>query len=156
VLRSTSPGAETTLVTGVTSTTYGDASAAPGTTYYYEVAGVNSTGAGPVSNQATVTTTATSSHISASIYKSCSYFVYASNCTFNSTSTDVGGTITTYSWSTSGATGTGSTFGYTFTGAGTYTVNLKVADNEGSTGSASTSVTCTWTRSYYSYQLTCS
>jgi len=154
VLRSTSPGAETTLVTGVTSTTYGDASAAPGTTYYYEVAGVNSTGAGPVSNQATVTTTATSSHISASIYKSC-YF-NGSSCTFISTSTDVGGTITTYSWSTSGATGTGSTFGYNFTNAGTYAVNLKVADNKGSTGSASTSVTCTSSLSYYGYRLTCS
>jgi hypothetical protein len=137
VLRSTSPGAEALLPSGVTSsTTYGDTTVVPGTTYYYEVEGVNLLGiAGPASSPAI----ATPSHISASISKSCA----AATCTFTSTSTDPGGTITTYSWSVSGSTGTASTFRYTFSSAGTFSVELGVTDNEGSTGSASVNVSCT-------------
>jgi hypothetical protein len=135
VLRSTSSGAETTLATHVSGTTYGDTSGAPGTPYYYEVEGVDTAGTGAVSNEAIATAP---SHISASISKSCS----GSNCTFTSTSTDVGGTITTYSWNTTGGTGTASTFQQTFTRAGNYTVTLVVTDNKGSTGNASASVSC--------------
>jgi fibronectin type 3 domain-containing protein len=153
VLRGTSSGTETKLVSGVTGTTYDDTSVSSGNTYYYEVEGVKSGVTGAPSNEAKAVV---ASHISASISKSCS----GSSCTFTSTSTDSGGTITTYSWTVSGATGSGSTFAHTFTSANTYTVALKLADNKGSTASASVNVSCVQSRSsifrFSSSQLSCS
>jgi len=52
VKRSTTSGAETTLVTGVTATAYTDATAAAGNTYYYEVSAVNASGQGVNSAEA--------------------------------------------------------------------------------------------------------
>ena len=146
VLRGTSPNGESTtpIATNVTSLTYGDATVAPGNTYYYEVVGVNTAGAGPVSNEAHATAP---THITASISKSCN----GASCTFTSTSTDQGGTISTYSWSVNGGSGSNSTFSHTFSSAGTYTVNLSVEDNTGSSGTASTTVTCTAGRSFFGF-----
>ena len=53
VLRGTSPGGESlTPIATTAATTYGDASAVPGQTYYYEVVAINSAGSGPFSNEA--------------------------------------------------------------------------------------------------------
>jgi subtilase family serine protease len=52
VLRSTTPGGETKLVSGVTSTSYTDASVTNGKTYYYQVEAVSSGGTSGVSNEA--------------------------------------------------------------------------------------------------------
>jgi fibronectin type 3 domain-containing protein len=151
VLRSTSSGAETTYVTSVTPTTYVDTGVTPGTTYYYKVEGVNTAGPGSPSSEASAVIP---SHIVAGIAKNCS----SASCQFSSTSTDQGGTITTYSWSTSGGTGSGATFSHNFTTAGTYTVYLSVSDNKGSSGSTSVNVTCTQSRSIFRFSssLTCS
>ncbi|MGH3127765.1 MAG: fibronectin type III domain-containing protein [Gaiellaceae bacterium] len=54
VFRGTSPGAETFLAAN-TSTTYADANAENGTTYYYRVSAVNANGEGPLSNRASAT-----------------------------------------------------------------------------------------------------
>jgi hypothetical protein len=54
VFRGTSPGAETFLAAN-TSTTYADANAANGTTYYYRVSAVNANGEGPLSAGASAT-----------------------------------------------------------------------------------------------------
>jgi hypothetical protein len=137
ILRGPSSGAETTLLTGVLSTNYLDAGASPGTTYYYEVVGVNSGGKSPVSNEAHASASQSQSHLTASISKFCQY----NWCQFTSTSTDAGGTITTYSWSTSGASGSGTIFSHSFS-AGVYSVGLTVLDNKGSSSSASVTVTC--------------
>ena len=60
VYRGTSAGGEssTPLATGVTSTSYSDATVSNGTTYYYEVTAVNSVGASGVSNEASATPSA--------------------------------------------------------------------------------------------------
>jgi hypothetical protein len=57
VYRSTTAGGEgsTPLVSGITGTGYTDTTVTNGTTYYYEVAAVNSVGTGPVSNEAAAT-----------------------------------------------------------------------------------------------------
>ena len=145
VLRGTTSGGESTIKTNVTSPTYGDTTVAPGNTYYYEVVGVNTAGvAGPLSNEAHATAP---THITASISKSCN----GASCTFTSTSTDQGGTISTFAWSVSGGSGSSSTFSHTFSSAGTYPVNLSVADNTGSSGTASTTVTCTAGRSFFGF-----
>jgi PKD repeat protein len=138
-------------VTGVTATTYTDSAVTPGTTYYYKVLGVNASGPGSASAEVIA---AIPSRIVAGISKSCS----SNSCQFRSTSTDQGGTITTYSWSTNGGSGSGSTFSHNFASAGTYTVSLSVSDNKGSSGSASVSVSCTQSRTLFrsSSALTCS
>jgi hypothetical protein len=58
VYRGAASGGESTtaVATGVTATAYKDTSLAVGTKYYYEVAAVNSTGAGPDSTEASTTT----------------------------------------------------------------------------------------------------
>jgi fibronectin type 3 domain-containing protein len=53
--RSTSSGSETSLVSGLTSTSYVDSSVSSGTTYYYTVAAVNSSGTSGYSNEASAT-----------------------------------------------------------------------------------------------------
>jgi hypothetical protein len=57
VMRSTSPGTETILTTGVTTTSYTDKNVAVGMTYYYQVSGVNSGGQGPSSQEKSATPT---------------------------------------------------------------------------------------------------
>ena len=126
----------------MTSLAFGDTTVTPGSTYYYEVVGVNTAGAGPVSNEAHAT--APTHIITASISKSCG----GTLCTFTSTSTDQGGTISTYSWTVNGGSGSGSTFSHSFSNAGTYTVNLSVGDNKASR-TASTTVTCTASSFYF-------
>ena len=56
--RSATPGAETILATGLTTTGYTDKSVVAGTTYYYEVSAVNSGGEGPNSSEVNATPTA--------------------------------------------------------------------------------------------------
>ena len=57
IYRSTQSGNEGNVAIGTTSlTTYSDATANPGTTYYYEVAAVNGTGTGGQSTEASVLT----------------------------------------------------------------------------------------------------
>src|SRR4029077_20384216 len=55
VLRATTSGAETTLITGVSTTSYTDTTVSNGSTYYYKVTAVNSAGPGPTSNEASAT-----------------------------------------------------------------------------------------------------
>ncbi len=56
VYRGPSPGGETLLPTpAITSTSYTDATAVNGTTYYYKVSAVNANGEGPLSNGASAT-----------------------------------------------------------------------------------------------------
>jgi fibronectin type 3 domain-containing protein len=55
VLRATTSGAETTLSTGVSGTSFTDTTVSNGTTYCYEVRAVNSAGQGAVSNEASAT-----------------------------------------------------------------------------------------------------
>ncbi len=59
-------------------------------------------------------------------------------------STDTDGTITSYAWTFGdGATATGATASRTYAVAGTYSVQLKVTDNDGATGTSTRSVTVT-------------
>ena len=61
---------------------------------------------------------------------------------FTNTSTDTGGTISSYAWTFGdGGTSTSASPSHTYTAAGTYTVTLKVTDNTGATNSTSKSVT---------------
>jgi len=67
------------------------------------------------------------------------------NVTFNAAaSRDSDGTIMSYEWSFGdGGSGTGVTTSHTYQNAGTYTAVLRVTDNDGSTDTASRSVTVT-------------
>jgi subtilase family serine protease len=58
VKRSTTSGAETLLIGGVSTTSYTDKNLVAGTIYYYEVSGVNSGGEGPNSQEVNATPTA--------------------------------------------------------------------------------------------------
>ena len=61
---------------------------------------------------------------------------------FTNTSTDSGGTISSYAWTFGdGGTSTSASPSHTYTAAGTYTVTLKVTDNTGATNSTSKSIT---------------
>lgn len=61
---------------------------------------------------------------------------------FTNTSTDTGGTISSYAWTFGdGGTSTSASPSHTYTAAGTYTVTLKVTDNTGASNSTSKSVT---------------
>src|SRR5581483_1464721 len=51
VLRGSAPGKETTIATGVTTTSYTDTRASDGSTYYYAVEAPNSTGTSGFSNE---------------------------------------------------------------------------------------------------------
>jgi fibronectin type 3 domain-containing protein len=55
LLRATSSGAETTLISGVTTASYIDTALTPGTTYYYEVVAVNPNGPSSASAEAWAT-----------------------------------------------------------------------------------------------------
>ncbi|RKR72934.1 beta strand repeat-containing protein [Frondihabitans australicus] len=57
-------------------------------------------------------------------------------------SSDPDGTVASYAWNFGdGSTGTGSTVNHTYASAGTYSVKLTVTDNQGATGTATSSVT---------------
>jgi len=61
---------------------------------------------------------------------------------FTNTSTDTGGTISSYAWNFGdGSTSTSASPSHTYTAAGTYTVSLQVTDNTGASNSTSQSVT---------------
>ena len=61
---------------------------------------------------------------------------------FTNTSTDTGGTISSYAWNFGdGSTSTSASPSHTYTAAGTYTVSLAVTDNTGASNSTSQSVT---------------
>src|SRR6266702_1791405 len=65
-------------------------------------------------------------------------------CGFTSTSSDPDGSIVAYGWTFGdGGTSTATNPSHTYGSGGTYTVTLTVTDNQGATGSASTSVTVT-------------
>ena len=149
VYRSTSSGTETLLAGGVTSASYTDTAVSIGTTYVYVVAGVNSAGTGPVSNEASAMPAG--SPPAARFTKSCS----GAACTFTSTSTDASGTTATFSWSGgNGLTGSSATASHAYNATGTFAVGLAVTDNNGLTASATGSVTCTINR--FSRRITCS
>jgi pseudomonalisin len=61
---------------------------------------------------------------------------------FTNTSTDTGGTITSYAWNFGdGSTSTSASPSHTYTAAGTYTVSLEVTDSTGATNTKTGSVT---------------
>ncbi|TAL85304.1 MAG: PKD domain-containing protein [Rhodanobacter sp.] len=61
---------------------------------------------------------------------------------FTNTSTDSGGTISSYAWTFGdGSTSTATNPSHTYTAAGTYSVSLKVTDNTGATNTKTQSVT---------------
>ncbi|MBE1159394.1 PKD domain-containing protein [Dyella acidiphila] len=61
---------------------------------------------------------------------------------FTNTSTDTGGTISSYAWNFGdGSSSTTASPSHTYTAAGTYTVSLQVTDNTGASNSTSQSVT---------------
>ena len=61
---------------------------------------------------------------------------------FTNTSTDTGGTISSYAWNFGdGSTSTSASPSHTYTAAGTYTVSLTVTDNTGASNNTSQSVT---------------
>ncbi|HXI33126.1 MAG TPA: PKD domain-containing protein [Gemmatimonadales bacterium] len=87
-----------------------------------------------------VTVTAPNQPPVASFTKSCTNLA----CSFTSTSSDPDGSITAYSWTFGdGGTSTVQNPSHTYGAAGTYTVTLRVTDNQGATNTTSQSVTVT-------------
>src|SRR5207249_4589516 len=92
------------------------------------------------STSKSVTVTAPNQPPSAAFTASCSGLT----CGFTSSSSDPDGSISAYSWTFGdGATSTSTSQNpsHTYATGGTYTVTLKVTDNQGATGSTSHSVT---------------
>src|SRR5207249_3990491 len=90
------------------------------------------------STSKSVTVTAPNQPPTAAFTASCSGLT----CSFTSSSSDPDGSISAYSWTFGdGATSTSQNPSHTYGAAGTYTVTLKVTDNQGATGSTSHSVT---------------
>ena len=147
VYRGTTSGGEssTPIATGVTSTSYTDKTAANGTTYYYTVAGVNASGVGGVSNEASAEpvlpttfvekTTASPLTVTAGQTINFSIKVTATGAAnssiltdleiYNSSSTKVNQQFTSGQAYTQGGSQT-NTFTWTPTTTGTYTVNVGV------------------------------
>ena len=140
VYRGLTPGSESLLAPGVPSASYTDTAVAASTTYYYEVAAVNSAGTGPFSNEASATTAAPPpTPPTASFTKSCNGAV----CSFTSTSTDSVATITGYAWSGgNGLTGSTASVSHTYTATGTFSVNLTVTASNNTSATATGSVSC--------------
>jgi len=114
VLRSTTSGSETTLVTGVTGTSYTDSGTAPGTTYYYVISAVNTYGTSANSSEVSGAPLATG----ASVYES---FNYSSITGGTTTPTGTGESGT--AWSGSGSIVTGLTY------SGLTTANNALSEN---------------------------
>ena len=156
ILRGTAAGQEssTPIVTGVTGTPYNDTNVTAGTTYYYEVEAVNSSGTSSPSNEASALAVGSSgsggtSTLTASYGHSCSF----STCTFTSTSTDSGATLSTFSWTGGNSfSASGASVAHKYTQPGTFAVTLKVTDSKGNTASTSGSVFCTM---YFGVWLIC-
>jgi PKD repeat protein len=143
IYRSTTSGGEgsTPYQTGITSTTFTDTGLTSGTTYYYQVAAVNSAGIGAKSTEASATPTAPAPlTISAGPSESGN-----EGSTISFAGTASGGTgALSYSWSfgdgTAAVTGT-LTPSHTYAIYGTYTATLTVTDSAGHTAQSSTTVT---------------
>jgi subtilase family serine protease len=129
VYRSTTSGTETVLASGIKTASFTTTPPPSGTTYYYKVQAVDAAGAGPFSNEAsissssppptttmvprtTTTTTVPKTTTTTTVPRTTTTTTVAhpptasftkgcsqASCTFTSTSKDTGGTITTYAWS---------------------------------------------------------
>lgn len=160
VYRGTSSGGEssTAIATGITASTYTDASVTNGTTYYYKVAAVNSVGTSSMSNEASATPSGpvegpyggTAAGIPGTVYAD-AYDTGGANLGYSVTSTNGSDN----GWRTTGdgvdletcsdTTTNGADMGWTAAGqwfrytvdvatAGTYTVGFRVAsDSSGGT-----------------------
>src|SRR5439155_202679 len=92
------------------------------------------------STSKSITVTAPNQPPTAAFTASCSGLT----CSFTSSSSDPDGSISAYSWTFGdGATSTAQDPGHTYAVGGTYTVTLKVTDNQGGTGTTSHGVTVT-------------
>src|SRR5207249_3226635 len=96
--------------------------------------------AATASTSKSVTVTAPNQPPSAAFTASCSGLT----CSFTSSSSDPDGSISAYTWTFGdGATSTAQNPARTYAAGGTYTVTLKVTDNQGATASTSKSITVT-------------
>src|SRR5205823_14436765 len=94
----------------------------------------------PAFRSRSVTVTAPNQPPTAAFTASCSGLT----CSFTSSSSDPDGSISAYSWTFGdGATSTAQNPAHTYAVGGTYTVTLKVTDNQGGTGTTSHGVTVT-------------
>jgi PKD repeat protein len=125
---------------GATSTTANPSHTyATGGTYTVTLRVTDNQGAQSPTASQNVTVTPPNQAPTANFTFSCS----ALNCTFTSTSSDPDGTIASYSWNFGdGATSTAQNPSHSYTAGGTYTVTLRVTDNQGAQ-SATTSKTVT-------------
>ena len=143
IYRSTTSGGEgtTPYQTGVTATTFTDTGLTNGTTYYYTVTAVNSSGQGSQSSQ--ISTTPQPIAITAHAGSSASG-AEGSAISFAGSASGGSGALT-YSWNFGdGNTTSGTqTPSHTYALYGTYTVTLTVSDAGGDVGTSTTTVTVT-------------
>src|SRR5206468_3463853 len=110
---------------------------AAGGTYTVTLTVTDNQGA-TASTSKSITVTAPNQPPTAAFTASCSGLT----CSFTSSRSDPDGSINDYSWTFGdGATATPHNPSHTYAAGGTYTVTLKVTDNQGATGSTSHSVT---------------
>ena len=128
--------------------TFGDGSAAVTTqnaSHTYTAGGTYTVTLQVTDNQGATNSTSQNVTVSSANQPPVAAFTWTCNgltCTFSDQSTDPGGSIASWYWTTSdGATSTVQNPTYTFPAAGTYTVTLQVTDNQGATNSVSHSVT---------------
>ncbi len=128
--------------------TFGDGSAAVTTqnaSHTYAAGGTYTVTLQVTDNQGATSSTSQNVTVSPANQPPVAAFTWTCNgltCSFSDQSTDPGGSIASWYWTTSdGATSTAQNPTYTFPAAGTYTVTLQVTDNQGATNSVSHSVT---------------
>jgi subtilase family serine protease len=141
VYRSSGGATPIAIAPSVAGYSYLDATAASGITYTYQVYSVNKAGSSAAGSATATPSGGGASSLQASFTKSCS----GATCTFTSTSTVTGSTITHYTWSGS-VTGTSSSVSRTYARPATFKVNLVVRDAAGKSSKAAGTVTCTGTR----------